>query len=105
MTHPFPAARGLRLAGGWGLFREAKGNEMSSKKTRDEHLAWCKQRALEYVDAGNLEEAFTSFLSDVSTHPETQGIQKTAGMLGLPLLLGGHLNTPQKMREHIEGYN
>lgn len=39
--------------------------------TRNEHLAWCKKRALEYVDAGDLLNAVTSMGSDLSKHPET----------------------------------
>lgn len=38
---------------------------------REEHLAWCKQRALEYLDAGELTNAGTSMLSDLNKHPET----------------------------------
>ena len=37
--------------------------------TRDEHLAECKRRALEYLDAGDPREAFTSMLSDIGKHP------------------------------------
>jgi len=33
---------------------------------RKEHLAWCKQRALEYVDMGDLEGAFGSLTSDLA---------------------------------------
>jgi hypothetical protein len=39
--------------------------------TRDEHLAWCKQRALEYVDAGDLANAVASMTSDLKEHPDT----------------------------------
>ncbi|MET9260470.1 hypothetical protein [Amycolatopsis sp. NPDC004079] len=38
---------------------------------RAEHLAWSKQRALEYVDLGQLETALTSFFSDMSKSPLT----------------------------------
>lgn len=72
--------------------------------TRAEHIAWCKQRALEYVDAGKLQDAFTSMASDVSKHPETQHHSET-NKLGMQLLLAGHLSTPQQMREWIKGYN
>jgi hypothetical protein len=40
-------------------------------RTRDEHLSWCKERALEYLDAGDLENAVASMSSDLSKHPET----------------------------------
>ena len=33
---------------------------------RDEHLAWAKRRALEYLAAGELMEAFTSMASDLN---------------------------------------
>jgi len=35
--------------------------------TRDEHLKWCKERALEYVDAGDLQQALTSMLWELYT--------------------------------------
>lgn len=73
--------------------------------TRQEHLDWCKKRALEYVDAGDLSGAFASFTSDISKHPETEGIRQTVAMLGMPLLMAGLLSTPQQMRDHITGYN
>jgi hypothetical protein len=38
---------------------------------RREHLAWCKQRALEYCDAGDLQNAVASMGSDLLKHPET----------------------------------
>jgi hypothetical protein len=38
--------------------------------TRDEHLAWCKERALEYWRAGDLENAVASMGSDLDKHPE-----------------------------------
>jgi hypothetical protein len=39
--------------------------------TRDEHLAWCKRRALEYVDADDLPHAVASTASDLKTHPDS----------------------------------
>jgi len=40
--------------------------------TRQEHLDWCKQRALEYVNAGDLVNAVASMGSDLSKHPLTK---------------------------------
>lgn len=40
--------------------------------TRDEHLAWCKKRALEYLDHGDMENAVASMGSDLEKHPETK---------------------------------
>lgn len=67
------------------------------------HLAWCKQRALEYVDRGDLNLAFTSMASDLQKDPSTEG--HAGVMLGLTLMMGGHLDTPDKMRKFIEGFN
>lgn len=71
--------------------------------TRQEHMAWCKKRALEYVDVGDTEQAWASMVSDVNKHPETQG--HAAIELGMVQLLGGQLNTPDAMRKFIEGFN
>lgn len=38
--------------------------------TRDEHLAWAKKRALEYLDKGDIANAITSMGSDLEKHPE-----------------------------------
>jgi hypothetical protein len=72
-------------------------------KNRTEHLAWAKQRALEYVDAGDLQGAFASLASDLRKHPETDNPQLHA--LGLGLLMGGHLDTRAKMRDWIKGFD
>jgi hypothetical protein len=69
---------------------------------RAEHLAFCKRNALQYTDP---KQAIACFASDVARHPETANIEKTIGMLAIPLLAMGKLNTPEALREHIEGYN
>jgi sulfite exporter TauE/SafE len=76
---------------------------VSSTDTRAEHLAWCKARALEYVDAGDLNGAIGSLASDLNKHPETEG--HAAIQLGAMLMFAGRLNTPKQMRDHIEGCN
>ena len=70
---------------------------------RVEHLAWCKQRALEYVDAGDIQQAFTSMASDLNKHPGTEG--HSGIKLGMMMLMGGHLSKPAEMRSFIEGFN
>jgi hypothetical protein len=71
--------------------------------TRAEHLAWCRQRALEYVEAGDVQNAFASFNSDMRKHPATA--DPDLEMLGMSLMVTGHLNTPAEMRQWIEGFN
>jgi len=70
---------------------------------RNEHLAWCKTRALEYVDQGDIGQAWASMASDLGKHPETVG--HIAIPLGMELLMAGQLNTQAEMRRFIEGFN
>lgn len=71
--------------------------------TRQEHLKWCKKRALEYVDRGKLTDAWASMLSDLGKHPETA---KHAGLeLGMMMLMKGRLSSQDEMRKFILGFN
>ena len=70
---------------------------------RQEHLEWCKKRALEYIDAGDFNQAYTSMASDLGKHPDTAG---HAGIeLGMGLLMIGQLSTVNEMRKFILGFN
>ena len=71
--------------------------------TREEHLKWCKERALEYVDRGDIHNALSSMGSDLNKHPETRDHPDM--MLGMALLMGGHMNTQQEARNFINGFN
>lgn len=70
---------------------------------RTEHLQWCKDRAIEYVKAGDLKNAFASFQSDMTKHPETAN--HLVLQMGTMLLLGGHLSTIYEMEQWINGTN
>lgn len=76
---------------------------MTRETTRAEHLAWCKQRALEYVDAGDTRQAFASMASDLSKHDET--CNHVAIEIGMMMLMGGMLDTPAEMGKFIKGFN
>lgn len=72
--------------------------------TRAEHLQWCKDRALEYIDKdGDIQNAWASMVSDLGKHPETAG--HVAITLGMMQLMGGMLSTAPEMRHFIEGFN
>lgn len=73
--------------------------------TRSEHLNWAKERALEYVDAGDNTQAFSSMISDLRKHPETASSATLGGTLGMGMLMSGHLATAAQMRKFIEGFN
>jgi hypothetical protein len=71
--------------------------------TRADHLDWCKTRALQYIDQGDVQGAFASMASDLGKHPKTAdhiGIQ-----LGMMQLMGGMLSTADEMRRFIDGFN
>ena len=52
-------------------------------------MQWCKNRALQYVDLGDIDQAMASILSDLRKHPETQ--KHAGGEMMLMLKMGGHL--------------
>lgn len=71
--------------------------------TREEHLKWAKERALEYVEVGDFQEAFASMASDLTKHPELAdhpGIK-----LGMIELLMGNLKTREEITRWITGFN
>jgi hypothetical protein len=74
--------------------------------TRAEHLAWCKQRALEYVDRGDLAQALASMISDLGKHPDTRS-SVLAGAIIAPLEFTNANNSAHvhQVRKWIEGFN
>jgi hypothetical protein len=68
--------------------------------TRDEHLAWAKQRALEYVDAGELENAVASMGSDLNKHPEL-GLNEFLMLLAMRHVLD---HDAAAVRRWVEGF-
>ena len=71
--------------------------------TRAEHLQWCKDRALEILDSGDITQAYASMASDLGKHEGTS--EHAAIELGAMLMFSGNLNTDREMREFIEGFN
>ncbi len=71
--------------------------------TRAEHLAWCKKRALEYCDLGEVKRAWASMAFDLGQHPETQG--NIVIRLEMMMVISDQLSTVDKMRKFIEGFN
>lgn len=70
---------------------------------RAEHLAWCKQRAFEYCDSGEWDQALSSMISDLRKHPETAG--HGGIQLGMLMLMAGQIKDAESMRTFIEGFN
>ena len=70
--------------------------------TRDEHLAWCKRRALEYVDAGDLTNAVVSMGSELKKHPDTDNPALNGlVMIGMMYVTDGD---KPAVRRWIEGF-
>lgn len=72
--------------------------------TRDEHLERCKKRALEYLDANDSAQAFTSMLSDLRKHPELEnhiGCGMGVGFMMIP----GWISNEAEVRRWIVGFN
>ena len=69
---------------------------------RAEHLAWTKERALEYLpeDPTN---ALASFFSDMSKHDDL--VDHVGLGLGHTLMAAGMLSSAADIQDHIEGYN
>lgn len=67
--------------------------------TRQEHLQWCKARAMEYVNAGDWSSAVASMLSDLGKHPETEKSVEIGGMLMLTV------RDKESARRFVEGFN
>lgn len=63
-------------------------------------MQWCKQRALEYVDQGDVVAALASMTSDLRKHPDTTHLVEFAGMIGP----GEAMRGPESMRRFIEGF-
>ena len=72
-------------------------------RTREEHLQWCKDRAMRYVHLGDYNIAITSMLSDLKKHKETKflAIGPMASLALLELMNGTDRNRATKF---IQGF-
>ncbi len=71
--------------------------------SRADHLQWCKDRALEYVELGDLIEAIASMVSDLKKHPQTQLSPPVERALIIPILF--NQLDEKKVTEWINGFN
>ena len=70
---------------------------------RSKHLQWCKDRALEYCDDGDIAQAWASMVSDLGKHEKTAGHSAIA--LGTMMVMGGQLKNAAEMEKFINGFN
>ena len=71
--------------------------------TREEHLDWAKERALEYAKRGDIQQAVASMLSDLRKHPELE--RHAGGDLGMMLLMSGNMRDSLACEKWINGFN
>ncbi len=69
--------------------------------TREEHVKWCKERALEYLNEGDLTNAVSSMLSDLGKHAETNKLSETFSILGMMYVMNQDIKGVQRF---IEGF-
>ena len=70
-------------------------------RSRSEHLQWCKDRALEYWRAGNIQDAVASMVSDLNKHPETKTANQSMMALGIIYVMQ---NDHDGVQRWIEGF-
>lgn len=71
--------------------------------TRSEHLQWCKDRAIEYIHSGDIQQGITSMMSNLSKHPDTKnhiGIEIAMGLMMIRTL-----NNRTAAEKFINGFN
>ncbi len=72
--------------------------------TRQEHLDWCKTRAIEEMDySGKPSDAVVSMMSDLRKHPDTSS--ETLQSLCTMMLMGGQIKTRQDAVKFINGFH
>lgn len=95
----------IRTGKGWDQWDQLEGAQLLSHagviRTRAEHLAWAKERALEYVTSGDPLNAIASMLSDLGKHPETE----RSVAMGAVISLTVNRRDPESVRRFIEGFN
>lgn len=74
--------------------------------TRQEHLQWCKDRAMEYVEDGDLLQGVTSMMSNLGKHPETASSAGGAlAMLGMLAMQQAQSGDRDGVVRYITGFN
>ncbi len=71
--------------------------------TREEHLAWCKRRAYEYLNNGDVQNAITSMMSDLQKHEETK--TQVGGVLDMLGFFAATAKDKQAAKRYIDGFN
>lgn len=71
-------------------------------RTREQHLEWCKIRAREYLQHGDVMNAVTSMVSDLAKHPETTTEGNT--FIFMLAMIAASSGSIEEARRFIEGF-
>lgn len=74
-----------------------------NSRDRAEHLQWCKDRAAQYLDIGDVASAHASFVSDMGKHSATAATMDGGLMAALGLMEA--MSGVDAMRRWIDGFN
>ena len=72
-------------------------------RSREEHLAWCKSRAIEILDAGDIKGAVASMVSDLGKWEQPLYDQALLDFLTMDAIF--FCKTPAQVKHWIEGFN
>ena len=72
--------------------------------TGEEHLAWCKKRALAYADVGDCEGAVARMATDIQEHPDTHINEKLLEMLCIVGMGHAYYRNVTEVRRWVEGF-
>jgi hypothetical protein len=68
------------------------------RTSRQEHVQWAKQRAMDYLSQGDWQNAMASLASDLTKHPETRGLSSF-------MAIGyGSVRSTDDAKRFIEGF-
>jgi hypothetical protein len=67
---------------------------------RTQYIEWCKDRAREYLDAGQLSDALASMISDMNQRKDTQ-VSSYLATFGLSCVMR---NDTEAVRRFISGF-
>lgn len=71
--------------------------------TRDEHLAWCKTRALQILESGDMAGAMASMISDLGNWEKPLYDAHLISTMAMDAMM--FRKTTDQMRNWIEGFN
>lgn len=73
-------------------------------ETREQYVQWCKDRAMEYVERGDLLEGVTSMMSDMDKRDDTK-LKGALGALGIHAAMQAQQGNRDMVERFILGFN